>query len=158
MSKNRKASTPVRKGLKTDSVLQNSVENGLGAIESKDKNCFDRSIRTSFLDSLNLDKAMVDQYNQSNRWDYLLGLAQSGKIIGVEPHSGRDDEVAVVIRKKEQALLQIRDHLKNGVKIDKWIWVSSGRSKFPRFDKVTLQLSQKGIKYVGRAIRLEDLV
>lgn len=159
MSKKRKTNvnTPVRAGLLEDSRIQAMVMDGLGAIEEKDKDCFDKSIRKNFLDSLNLDAALLQEFNRDNRWDYLLGHAASRKIIAVEPHSGKDEEISVVIKKKEQAILQIRDHIRDGVKIDRWLWVSSGTVKFSSMDKAAMQLNQKGIEFVGRVVKPKNL-
>ncbi len=114
-------------------------------------------IRESFADSLDLDKAMQEGHEQENRWDYLLGHTQSATVIGLEPHSARQDQITTVIKKKEAARQQLRGHLEQGARVTAWLWVASGKVHFAPTEKAHRRLDQTGIKFVGREVRKEHL-
>lgn len=79
----------------------------------------------AFADSLDLDAALAAVHPNAHRWDYLLGHKPSGQLIGVEPHSAKEDEVGAVIKKRKAALEQLRLHLKDGTRVAAWLWVAS---------------------------------
>ena len=149
--------TPIRSSLKGDSALHEKVEDGIGAVESAHRSYLAVDIRGSFADSLDLDKAMQEDHEQENRWDYLLGHTQSATVIGLEPHSAKQDEVTTLIRKKEAAKRQLAGHLKRGARITAWLWVASGKVYFPDTVKERRRLDQKGIMFVGRQVQKKDL-
>jgi hypothetical protein len=154
----RKASkTVVRSALRHDSSLQPSVCDGLGAVATAHRNCIEESVRAHFNDSLDLDEALREGHEQENRWDYLLGHSSSGEVIGIEPHSAKQDQISTVIKKRKAALVHLRDHLRDGARVSRWLWVASGRVDFANTAKTTLLLAQNGIQFVGRAIREKDL-
>lgn len=82
--------TPVRSALVETSELFHSVADGLGALSAAHRDLFDREVRASFADSLDLDEAMKRGREEENRWDYLLGHEASGEVVAVEPHSAKD--------------------------------------------------------------------
>lgn len=151
------AKTPVRGALKEDSNLQPLVQDGLGALEKSHHNYFDASIRADFADSLDIDKALRKGREHENRWDYLLGHASSGQVIAVEPHTAKQDEITTLIRKREAAREQLRDHLRDGAKIAKWLWVATGKVHFADTEKEKLRLDQKGIEFVGKVVMPKHL-
>lgn len=144
--------TPIRKSLKKESELQILVENGLGAVEKKHHNYIDQDLREDFSDSLNLDEAMRVAHQNDNRWDYLFGHTPSGTVVGLEPHSAKNDEISTVIRKRKMALDQLRDHLKPGVKVISWFWVASGVVDFADTERTRRQLDENGVKFVGKIL------
>jgi hypothetical protein len=150
-------STPVRRALREDSPLQPRVVDGLGAVESTHRDCFDNGIRDQFADSLDADKAFAEGHENENRWDYLLGHKPSTEVIAVEPHSAKQDEVSTVIRKRKAAHEQLRLHLRNGAKISKWLWVASGKVHFADTEKTTRILDQNGIEFVGKTVKAKHL-
>lgn len=150
--KSKSKNTVLRDSLKKESALQRSVFDGLGGIEPAHKNYFDQAVRADFEDSMDLDLAVRDGREQENRWDYLLGHTPTKGIIAVEPHSAKQDEVATVIRKKAAAKQHIAEHLKDGKRVTKWIWVASGKVHFLALEKTKLQLAQSGIEFVGGVI------
>lgn len=95
-------------------------------------------------------------HDQEPRWDYLLGHA-GNRLIAVEPHSVKTDEVQTIINKKNALKQQIQDHLRDGKTINMWFWVASGRVCFPRGSKHEIKLSQAGIKFVGRLVMSKHL-
>jgi hypothetical protein len=143
--------------LKQGSPLQASVCEGLGAVVGSHKQFIERSIRNSFLDSVEIDEALKAGNDQSNRWDYLLGWREGSLVVGLEPHSAYTGEVSVVIAKKNAARAQLRDHLRSGVNVAAWFWVASGRVDFAPHDKVILRLEQEGISFVGGMLRSKDM-
>lgn len=107
-------------------------------------------------DSLDLDEAMRPAYPMANRWDYLLGVANKEIIVAVEPHTATDREVRVLISKKAQAIAFLRDHLRPGRSVARWIWIAHGRVGFTRMDRAIRQLDQNGIQFQGRILKSLD--
>lgn len=149
--------TPVRRALRAKSSLLASVRDGLGAVESSHRAYFDAQIRSAFADSLDADEALRPDHNQENRWDYLLGHALTQEIVGVEPHSANEGGVTAVIKKRSAAIEQLRAHLRDGVKIAKWLWVASGRVHFANTERARFRLDQNGIEFVGTRVMAKHL-
>ncbi|MCC6747214.1 MAG: hypothetical protein IT371_06105 [Deltaproteobacteria bacterium] len=147
--------TPLRRGLRPESSLLPLVENGLGALADRD--CLETSIRADFKDSLDLDAALRADHPEEPRWDYLLGHGPSGKVVALEAHSAREDQVSAVIAKKEAARVQLRGHLKDGARVAAWLWVASGSVEFLRMEAIRFRLDQKGILFVGREVLSKHL-
>ncbi len=149
--------TPVRCALRENSALQSSVVDGLGAVKAKDTNCFDVNIRADFADSLDADEAMRPGRDRENRWDYLLGHAPSGEVVAVEPHTAKEDEIKVVISKRAAAREQLKEHLRDGARISKWLWVTEKKVRFANTEKGKLRLDQNGIEFVGTKVMAKHL-
>jgi hypothetical protein len=149
--------TPVRAGLLPNSVLQNSVCDGLGALKRDLRRSIHADTRELFADSLDLDAALTAEHPSKHRWDYLLGHTAKRRIVAVEVHSADTSEVSVVIDKKKAAMLQLQAHLAAGAQVSKWIWVSSGRVGFLPFEKCCLRLSQNGIDFAGTELQNKHL-
>lgn len=152
----KKKATPIRAGLKPASPLQAAIHDGLGAMKQVDKGYIEQTIRTEFADSLDLDAAMQMAHPEDNRWDYLLGHGKSGKLFALEPHTMKDKEVKVLIQKRAQAKLQLEGHLRPGVTIADWFWVSSVDG-IADTGKARRSLDQAGIKRVGKALKAKHL-
>ena len=146
------AKTPVRVALLLDSSLRPLVVDGLGAISPAHRDYFEAAIRPAFADSLDLDEALKQGHEQENRWDYLLGHSPSGEVVAVEPHSAKHDEITTVIKKRSAAREQLKGHLRDGVRIVKWLWVASGKVHFADTEKVRRLLDQNGIEFVGTKV------
>lgn len=146
------AKTPVRVALVVDSPLQALVVDGLGAVKAAHREYFEVAIRTAFADSLDLDHALRPGREQENRWDYLLGHSSSGGVVAVEPHSAKHDEISTVIKKRSAAKEQLNGHMRDGVRIVKWLWVASGKVHFADTEKVRRLLDQNGIEFVGTKV------
>lgn len=156
MKKN-KDETPIRRGLHEKSSLVGKVENGIAAVGAQHRERIDLAIRSKFVDSIDLDAALKAEYPTDNRWDYLLGHGPSAKIVAVEPHSAKHDEISTVIAKRKAADTQLRNHLRDGVQISCWLWVSSGDVQFAGIEKVRFRLAQEGIQFVGKRILSKHL-
>lgn len=144
--------TPVRFALVVDSSLRPLVVDGLNAVKASHRDYFEAAIRPAFADSLDLDEALKYGHEQENRWDYLLGHSPSGDVVAVEPHSAKHDEVTTVIRKRSAAREQLKGHLRDGIRIVKWLWVASGKVHFADTEKARRLLDQNGIEFVGTKI------
>jgi hypothetical protein len=134
------------------SSLRPFVVDGCGAIAAGHRESIKEELKKSVRDSLDLDEATRPEHGQANRWDYVLALRDNKTLIGLEPHSARDDEIETVIAKKERSAEVLRAHLKPGWYIAAWIWVSSGRVRFSRMDPAIRRLNSKGIKFVGNRV------
>jgi hypothetical protein len=122
----------------------------------RDRRFIDASIRDQFAGSLNTEEAFREGHDQEPRRHYLLGHA-GNRLIAVEPHSAKTDEVQTVINKKNALKQQIQDHPRDGRTINIWLWVSSGQVCFPRGSKHEIKPSQAGIKFAGRLVMLKHL-
>lgn len=144
--------TPIRRALVPGSRLHDLVKDGVQALEQSYRMFLSEGIRASFDDSLDLDKALQSGHEQENRWDYLLGHQPSGQVLGLEPHTANNHEIAVVIKKRKAAIDQLRDHLKPGTHVARWFWVASGKTDFLPFEKASLRLADNGIAFVGKTL------
>jgi hypothetical protein len=153
----RTGQTTIRKAMKQTSPLQQRVENGLGAMKKAHKARIDSALQAKFDDSLDIDEAFREGHEQENRWDYLLGYMQEDKVIALEPHSAKDDEVATVIRKRAAALAQMKDHLEPDARISSWLWVASKDVDFANTEKTRIRLDSNGIRFVGKIVKARHL-
>jgi len=148
----RKKNTPVRLALRDDSALHKGVRDRTGAVKTTHRSHLAENVRESFGDSLDLDAALQQDHPNENRWDYLLGHTPSGQVVGVEPHSAREDEITTVINKRRAALQQLVAHLKPRARVSRWIWVASGKVRFADTEKVRRRLDQNGITFAGARV------
>ncbi len=155
--KRRSKKTPIRSSLKKASSLHSEVKDGIGAVEKAHRSYLAVGVRGSFADSLDLDKAMQEGHEQENRWDYLLGHIASAAVIGLEPHSAKQDEISTVIKKKKTAKEQLAGHLRPGARITTWLWVASGKVHFADTEKARRRLDQQGIQFIGREVLAKHL-
>ena len=151
------AKGPIRKGLRGGSFLLPQVRDGIQALETEPRNQIEANFRTEFSESLDMDEAFRPGHESENRWDYLLGHSPTGNLIAVEPHSAKEEEIGVIIKKKRSCLDQLRPHLKEGVNVRDWIWLASGRVHFLSMDRARLRLDKSGITFVGGTLRRKDL-
>lgn len=149
--------TPVRRALREGSALLPLVADGLGAVKKAHHDYFDTAVRRDFADSLELDEAMRENRDQENRWDYLLGHAPSGEVVAVEPHPAKEADITAVIQKRTAAREQLQGHLRDGVRVAKWLWVASGKVHFADTEKARRQLDQNGIEFAGRKVAAKHL-
>jgi hypothetical protein len=132
-----------------NSSLRPSVINGAGAIKRKDSQLFSVPGKQMISDSLDLDKAVELQYPNDNRWDYLFSLRTLNKLVAVEPHTAKDDQISVVIEKKKKALIHIRGHFHPQHNIANWIWIPSKKVSFSRMENARRRLDKHGIEFNG---------
>lgn len=147
------SSTPTRNAFLEKSPLQSRIADDLNAIKKKDRDCFEPTIRGEFADSIDIDEAFKTGRENENRWDYLLGHEPSQQVIAVEPHSAKNDEVKTVIRKRQAAREHLEGHLREDVRISKWLWVASGAVHFANTEKTRILLDQNGIEFVKKVLK-----
>lgn len=61
---------------------------------------------------------MRPEHGSANGWDYLLGHAPTSAVIGLEPHSAKQDEISTVIAKQSAAKDQLHQHLRDGARVE----------------------------------------
>lgn len=149
--------TPLRASFRADSDLLPAVRDGLGAVQSADRDCLDVAIRTAFADSLELDEALRRGHDRENRWDYLLGHTSTRALVAVEPHPAKEEEIPTVIKKRAAAIQQLRGHLVDGAGVAKWLWVASGSVFFADTEKTRRRLDMAGVEFVGRRVLARHL-
>lgn len=149
--------TPIRDALTDSSILQSRVHDGIAAMENSHRVYLAVDIRGGFGDSLDMDTSLQPAHPAENRWDYLLGHTPTRKLIAVEPHSAKEDQVSTIIRKRTAAKQQLVPHLKAGRRVDKWIWVASGSVQFSAFDKQIRRLDENGIEFAGKQVQAKHL-
>jgi len=133
------------------------VEDGLSAVSGRHRAHLADEIKNAFTDSLEIDENLKDGRDRENRWDYLLGHGALSCVIGMEPHTAKDQEVKTVIRKKQSAQQQLREHLQKGTRIEEWYWVASGKNRFLDTEKTRRLLDQNGICFICPKLHAKDL-
>jgi hypothetical protein len=139
--------------LRASSTLLPLVQPGLSAMLPVDRTLVAIDIRTAFGDGVDLDGATAAAFPNDHRWDYILSVPEAEKLIGVEPHSAGDGEVRVVINKKKNAMVVLREHLRTSVRVSEWHWITHGRVRFSDMSKTAKMLSQNGIAFRGRQLK-----
>lgn len=157
MSADKRAATPVRAALKKASALQPRVCDGLGAMKAADKLLLHADIRPTFADSLDLDSAFAVSNPSDHRWDYLLGHRATKQVFAVEPHPVSDGEVKVLVGKRNAAEAQLKDHLREGARVEKWFWLTSGTVPDAGSLKNSAILTQNGIEMPRRTLLAKHL-
>lgn len=145
----------MRAALKSTSSLVHQVQDGLGGLANSHRNLIAQDVKTQIGDSLDLDAALQAAYPNDHRWDYLLG--RSGKVLGLEPHSAKEDQVSTVIDKRKAARDHLKAHLKAGAKVHAWFWVASNRVEFANTERTIRRLDQNGIHFVGKQLQAKHL-
>lgn len=143
----------VRSALHPASDLRQQVQPGMGAMKPKDRTLIAAGERPKIGDSLDLDAATVAAAPEAHRWDYILSVPKANKLIGLEPHSATNSEIKVVVRKKQNAIELLRQHLKPGHAVLEWHWVTHGSVGFSPMERATRALSQAGIQFHGRGLK-----
>jgi NADPH-dependent ferric siderophore reductase len=134
--------------------LRAGVKVGLSAFKKRDTALIRATDRPKVGDSLDLDAAMLAEFPQQNRWDYVLSVPQKAELVAIEPHSAKDSEINVLVRKKRQAGEYLRAHLPPSKRPARWVWVSHGRVCFSRMERARRQLAQNGISFEGHELGL----
>lgn len=129
---------------------------GLGAIVARDRRLILLDQRTRITDSLNLEAALAATGHSGKKWDYLLSVGDTRKVVALEPHTASDTDIAAVIQKRREARLFLTRHFRTGSAVHRWLWVSHGPCSFSNNERARRQLDQHGIEYVGRLVRNLD--
>ncbi len=148
---------PLRAAIKEQSSLRQLVKAGVAALAKPHRGLMDDAVKVDVADSLDLDAALEAMHPQEHRWDYLVGLETTGKVVAIESHTATDKQVSVVIKKRAAAKRQLRAHLRDGVEPQAWIWVTEGQVGFAQTERAVLQLAQAGITFANRKILAKHL-
>jgi hypothetical protein len=124
----------------------------MGAVLAKDRSLIEISQRARIGDSIDLDVQLKAAFPNAHRWDYIFSVADTEKIVALEPHTAKDSEISVVILKKRNAADYLRGHLPPKHRVSEWLWVTHGRTAFSKMEPATRRLAQEGIRYVGRGV------
>ncbi|HEX7842960.1 MAG TPA: hypothetical protein VF469_36055 [Kofleriaceae bacterium] len=149
-------SGPVSRAL-TGSYLSDEIRGGIQALPSEKRKHIAESVRSDFVDSLDLDEASRPRHPTDARWDYLLGHAPSSQIVAVETHSAETSQVSRVIQKRTASLGHLRGQLRAGHHVAAWYWAASGRVDFVPHEKTVIRLSEHGIQFVGGRLEAKHL-
>jgi hypothetical protein len=143
------------------SGLETFWAHGLQALRAQDRPHVKPEDSRNLTGSLDLDKTMKSQYPDANRWDYAIGYQHVNlseeKIYWIEIHSASDGQISVVLKKFEWLKSWLKNssiHLKK-FKCD-YIWVSSGATTFTKTSPQLRQLSQSGLVYAGKVLKIPD--
>ncbi|MCG8556852.1 MAG: hypothetical protein MJD61_16445 [Proteobacteria bacterium] len=147
----------MRQALRSESSLQTDVNDGIGAVRKAYRTHLAKDTRAMFGDSLDLDSALQRAHPGQSRWDYLLGHSPSQQVLGLEPHSAKEDQVSTVIRKRRAAKQQLASHLKNGKRVTRWLWVASGKVQLADTERARRRLDENGIEFVGKQVKEKHL-
>lgn len=139
------------------SYLAAAIRDGVQAIPSDKRRHISESVRSDFLDSLDLDEASRPRHPNDARWDYLLGHASSSEIVAIETHPAETSQVSVVIQKRTASLGHLRDQLGAGHRVAAWYWAASGRVDFVPHEKMVHRLSENGIQFIGGRLEAKHL-
>jgi len=126
-------------------------------MKTVDRKRMDRSVQDRFVDGIDADEALRLQHPAARRWDYVLGDARGACLVGIEPHPAESGEVSVVMEKKRNTERWLSDHLKEGRRVARWLWVGTGKASLPLASKARLRLAQRGISFVGKSVRASHL-
>lgn len=145
----------LRHAVHPTSRILHDLQNGLGAVASRDLELIHLDDRTIVGDSINLDEHQRSSLPNAARWDYILSIPSSRHIVGLEPHAARDGEISVVIRKRKTALDYLDRELRAPHRVAYWIWVTRGSVGFSNNEKARRILDQNGIFFAGRIARMQ---
>lgn len=126
---------------------------GLGGMLARDRQLILHAQRARITDSLNLEAAMAAAGHAGKKWDYLLSIRDTGKVVALEPHPAFDSEIPAIVQKRREARLFLASHFRSGAAVHRWLWVSHGPCSFNRNERARRELDQNGIEYVGRLVR-----
>ena len=126
-------------------------------MKAVDRKRVDRAVRGRFVDGIDADEALRPDHPAERRWDYVLGDGAGRRLVGIEPHPAESGEVSAVIEKKRNTERWLRDHLRDGRRIVRWLRVGTGKASLPRGGKARLRLAQHGIEFAGGTVKASHL-
>ncbi len=139
-----------------DNAFKEAVENtpdikdhycpGLQAVKGSERKMISPEDTKKLSGSVDIDKAMVKSYPDSNRWDYTIGY--EGKAYFVEVHPADTSEVDTVIKKVEwlKDWLNKKASKLKSIRQTPYYWIPSGRYSISKGSPQEKKLSQNGIR------------
>jgi hypothetical protein len=150
-----------KKAVEETPHLNNAWRAGLGALRNQDKPRIKAEDTLRLRGSADLDTALRQVDPQSNRWDFAIAYQHANRkhefIYWVETHTGADNQIAVVLRKKAW--------------LDRWlagdgrilsqfereiVWVASGGTSFTQGSTQVKSLATRGLRYSGSVLHIRD--
>lgn len=135
------------------STLLRSVWTGKQALERSHARRVREDTRTA-VDSLDLDEALRETHPRARRWDDLVGVRGVTELVAIEVHTAIDKNAREVVEKKRAAQEQLREHLRPGAHVGRWIWLASGSNGFTRTGRAARMLAQSAIEFCPREVDL----
>lgn len=149
--------TVLHQSLRPDSPLCSRVNSGKRGLKSSDRNRIREQKRAIIDSSMDIDKAFTELNPTSThkRWDYLLGIRESGEfIIAAEVHPMNPGEVVALIEKKQAAEQYLTTQFIDGKKVRVWFWIASGKDRLSKTSVEFRKLSKARITAAGRQLVL----
>jgi len=133
------------------------IRKSLQALKKEHRKLVSGEVAPRVNESLDLDTATARAFPNDPRWDYLLGITGNARLIALEPHSAKDDQISLLIRKKRASTIHLRPHLRDGAFVSAWVWVASNGVSFADTEKTRRRLDEHGITFAGRELRLRHI-
>lgn len=139
--------------------LETAWQPGLQALRAEDKPHIKAENTRLLRGSADVDSALMPVEPHANRWDFAIGQQHTNRkhecIYWVETHTGKDEQVGVVLRKLSWLKKWLGNEGHHLARFERdIIWVSSGRTFFTRGSAQVKALAQKGLIYAGAVLRI----
>lgn len=143
------------------SAIRSDVRSGLQALRKSDREHVRARDSRRLSGSIDADSALAGVLPNAPRWDYGIGYTPSSNtddvVHWVEVHPAMDGEV----RKVEAKLEWLKNWMANNATdlagmSKRFVWVSSGRTRFTPTSPGLKRLAQKGCYFVGRVYTIES--
>lgn len=141
--------------------LEEAWQPGLQALRAQDKAHIDPEDSRKLTGSVDIDSAYKQADPQGNRWDFAIGYQHTNRkqevIYWVEPHTGSDSEIKVVIKKAQWLQAWFRNAGQELASFERdIIWVSSGATRLSPSAPQVKQMAQLGLRQAGQKLRIPN--
>jgi hypothetical protein len=137
-----------------------TLKSGLSALKKKEgAKRIHLSKGSTAAGSVDIDKDCEKAYPEDPRWDYLVGVVNSKKLIAyyIEVHSAESSQVRKMAEKLQWLVDFVREQEKLAKLTAEYHWVASGRVNIPKhtrqYKQLSVNLRKKGL--VGPVTRLD---
>lgn len=146
-----------REAVEATAGIAGAYHLGLRALRAVDRQKVTARNPRSLAGSIDLDGALVDVYPAARRWDYGIGVRQTGsdQVYWTEIHPARDDQI-VIMREKLDWLKQWLRH--SAASLDglprEFIWIASGGTAITPSSPKLRTLVAQGLVFKGGHFRI----
>jgi hypothetical protein len=136
--------------------LRDAWKPGLQALKPESRDHIDAADNSQLRGSVDLDTALKSLFPSASRWDYGIGhrpenIENQDVVYWIEIHPATDGEVKSVINKVQWLKNWLRTAAKDLNSLPrKFIWISTGSTKFTPGSPQQKRLSQENCEQVGR--------
>ena len=121
--------------------LENSWEDGLGALRTKDRGRIRAEDPRRLRGSADVDTALQQVEANANRWDFAIAYQHTNRtqefVYCVETHTGSDDQIKVVLKKLSWLKNWLQAEGRNMAAFEREIvWVPSGSTSFTKGSRI----------------------